>query len=1124
MAVEPEKPRGQEEQPQFKEAAPKEQVVYDGVQLSELPQDALYAKLENFLEDINYRRLLVPAVEIEAELGDIASILSKHLIRHRLTTEQNAALVARVRQIRDALVEESLTADDVEIEQIDPDILFRVFEVQKQIRDITELLKNPDFDPGSHILQIALTRNGKERSMNVIQYIDEEQETIKQLYAAGVFDSDKKLSDMVKQGILKMAVLLVLCNERKKLRELQLTEEAERIVREDPLCIKAQEHLALAKDFSKKTAVECAGFLDKSDSILEEIDDKLENLDDRVDLPLKKALVNLKNELEVKYKTAAFYHGYATFGPQWESLLASVPKTRKSMMDQGIDLSTISALKTKILEMYGQMVDAGIIRRDNVADAGIAKIVSSVEEQRKEIIVFIDEQLLKLPDPQSMTLDEVVPEILTKTSIYTDDVRVPKLKNRYEELLPTVTDPYKRAILINAVSTLSAAVKGTSQSRDFAANLNKVIDPFAGDGGAMNTLGIMLMDGHMHEGPITEKEVNEGRLPVDMRAVKMWDFIVDRIKHYERWGGKDWTVRQLLPVKNGETDSAYLFRIRLIQTKRNDESALRQLIPRINGENTQLYEARVAAILRDPTAASPFEYDEEFVVKMEGESEGAFMLRLKAMAQLDQNFSYDSLAEDVVGQFEKMIDLVFADIDPQKRVLLRGFYKTFGAKSAAYVSAHLGAGRTRGHGFKPKETEKKDEAAYCHPVALRMYKATRYERLKRERNMSWNMFLSKEQFVGMVAQSFDSHYVTKAESALELYELYELFCHSRWGKNLPLWMTEARKLFESPELTDVAIGGHLEEHTIEDLRDRRLFEGAQIDLNDRIFPLLPDVVTNVMKVEQQKRDLLEEYSELERRRNTIGIAQYNQQKQVLERKITLFIKTFECQGYFNYKKLKTAQAAGDLQGALRACYGQRVLLGGQDSSNYNVGQYVLAAEAVEKMFDTFDTPTKPNMTMQEAKHTFNDWNDKIIGKAKLTPGRHHLLFAPFTCYLLTNILNSYEYGHDRQKVNELYRILIKDFILVDGVPTYFQEEVVRLMGGDINRAPDYCVYTPREWYTELYRNKLFKIEAEERTDLATKIMRKIPLSREGEYKAPYEGESVVGKETTSDAKDEAGKH
>ncbi len=1154
VAKETEKPRGgSKEETQRVTAAPQEQVMYEGVPLSELPRDRLYAHLGQLIEEIEYRKTALGQEDEDTkkELQTIATILSKHIIRYKLSADENAALAASVRKIRDTLQVapaapepravaaqapaqkaeaqpvsagwESLAADYGDGMQNGVEVLTNL---NAQLKVISTLLANPDFDPATHKLQVSL--DGVVREMPVLHYLSEQKEVLLSFSRAAVFASDRTQHNIANAIYIETTKSLALCEERKRQKALQLSEAAEKAVSGDAVYIRAKKLLNSAKDFSKKPAAESRTFLTETESVCSEIDDKLtelyelEKVDllDQAGVSLRDVLGNIQGELEIKYRIAHFYAEYAVFSPQWDLLLNSVPTSREKMLSQKMDLSVISALKNQILELYGQMAQAGLTQTDAVTDAEVLKLVQRLDTKRRDIIQFIDEQLLTLPNPQTMSLDEVVAEVLTSTGIYSSDIRYPQLKNRYEKLIPEVTDPYKRAIIINAVSTLSAAVLATSQARDFAANLNKVMDPFAGDGGALNTLATMLMDGHGHDGPITEKEINEGRLQVDMRAVKMWDFIVDRIKHHEKWGGKDWTVKQLLPLKDGETDAAYVLRVRLIQARRNNRTALQQLIPKLNGEDTQLYTERIAAILRDPTTVQPFEYDEEYVVKMEGESENAFISRLNAMAKLDQSFSYDSIAEDVVGQFEKMIDLVFADIDPQKRVLLRNFYKTFGARSAAYVSSYLGAGRTRGHGFKSTETDKKDEAAYCHPWKIRLYRGGRYERLNRGRSLSWMTFISKEQFVGMLAQNFDTHYPAKAESALELYELYELFCKAKWGRHLPLWITETRKLFESPELSDISIDKHVDHETIEDLRDRRLFEGAQIDLDERMFPLLPDLVTNVMKVEQQKRDLMEELTNLERQRRAMSTTQYNRRKQTLDAKVATFVDTYKFQGYFNYGKLKTAQAANNSLGMLRACYGQKALLGGQDSPNTNLVQYGLGMQAVEKMFDTFDTPLKKSMDLSESKHAFNKWTDGIIGKAKLIPGSHHLLFAPLTCSLLTNILNNYKEGHNRQKVNELYRMLIKEFVLVDALPTYFQEEVVRLMGGNINNAPEYCVYGPRDIYTELYMRKLYLIESEERTDLATKLKRMVPLASEGDFRIPYDEEGIVEKVTTSDANNE----
>ncbi len=1120
--------KGNESLAHHKETAPAEPVVYDN------------ATLDGLMEEIEYGQDMgvLSQDQIRGQVDTIVLILIKHSTRTMLTAEQNAALATRVRQIRNKLeavpatsappvtaAKETLVLEDPkEIAPIDPDILHRVHEAQTQIEVITDLLKNPDFNPGSHKLMVSYTRTGAERAVPVIEYLTDEKQILIELLNDGVFNSDTDLREnVVRPTIARFASLSFLCKDRQKQRELQLTEEAQR----NPLYLAVTKELeTISQDIAVGRPIDYT----KAKGMLEgrsaEVATELAAAG--ISTQLSELLTEIQKKLHQQINTLVFHEQSSTYIPRWQKIIDELPASNREMAKKGITLEQMKATKNSLQELYEEMKKSGLLDEDGTQDGATTTLKRRILQKTQEAVKFIDEQLLKLPDPQQMTINEVVKELLGSTGIYDTDVRYAPLKNRYEALVDKITDEYLRALHKNAIGTLSAGVAATSKANDYAKNLNKVEAPFAGDGGTMATLALMLFEGSEKERSM--EEFLNGTVPIDTRAIQLWDFIVDRIKNSEKFGGSGSTVKDLIPQNPGETAGAYKLRLTIIESSKGDAAKLNKLLPALKGETAEERQERIHKI-RTGSSMSRFEYDEELVKKLPTESDAQFATRLQKIAALDQSFAYGSLMEHVVTDFEKVIDLVFADIDSTKREILKSFYKTFGAKSAAYM-AYLMRGTTRGHGFAPKEAVRDDESRFANPFALRMYKATRYDKLTRARFMSRFMYLPKPAFVALLAQSFDKNYPAKAESAKEIYELYELFYKSRWGDNLPLWLIEGRELFTSDEFAHIEIPEHMDEHQfeewVEELREKRIFDGAAIDLDGTLFPLIPDVATSVMKVEQKRTELQQRYKKAQKDKaaGRITPQAFIRIENSFKADVEALVEKYRHQGYFNYSSLTKAEQANDHVGMLKACYGQRILLGGHDSPNFTVAQYGLAAEAVEKMFEIFDSPVTAKMSVKDAHHKMQTWCADYIGKAKLVPGPHHLLFAPFTCELLTNILNSFKGGEDQQQVKTLYRELMKDYIKAGGMPAYVYEEVLRLMGGDENNPPDYCVYAHRNRPLigpDPYLRLLWLIENESDSSPATNLGRKNPMYAPGPWRSPYAHEAVVDKDTTEKSGD-SGKH
>jgi hypothetical protein len=843
----------------------------------------------------------------------------------------------------------------------------------------------------------------------------------------------------------------------------------------------------------------------------------------------------------------------------WEGLVAEIPESRQAMMKEGMSMPELKQLRDNLITEYNRLQTAGVLNRTGVGEED--RVIDAFERRAQQLIQQHTRELLTPLDPQTMSIQEVVSELMDQTAIYDSD-RFKALKNRYEAGLGEVEDYYQQSLLKDGVATTAAAIDGTSRSKDWAHNLNHMIKPFAGNGGTPQTLAMLYFKDPNR--PVGIKDFENG-VAVDVRAIAMWRFITSRIKDNEKFGGvgKGHLVEaihdQIIDAAGNPTNATrarladHSGNIRMIQRETHpdyqerlrktrdaiqagDRAAVVKLVPQRQGETTADYQSRIDEIMdENPVEQAYRVVGGSQVVRIQGEPDHEFQTRLSKIAKLDQPFAYGVLNEHVADDFTSIIKLVFADIPIFRRLALLNYYKAFGAKSVGY-QPYLGRGTTRGHGFSPGETLRKDESAYSNRFSLDLYNATRYDRLSRARFMRIFQFVDRDQFIALVAQSFDDNWLNKARSAEEVHDLFELYLFTRFSNlppaprfsaqelmkhdKLPLWITEARKLFMPRHHLDLHLHLHGKDdaealHALTPAREKRLFEGAIIDLDQPIFPLLPEMTSQVMELEARKRQLIADITSGRITESAFNTA------------VNDFVEEFKHQGYFNYRKLKEANKKYKDKkfkdekeyrlAQLDAMFGQNILFGGHESPNFSAVQFEIASTQLEGLFDAFEKPMDPDMDKGAVEGLLRVWIKDYMGKAKLVPGKHQLLFAPLTCAYITDLLHNYESGHLRHKVNSLYRELMSKYVLVGGLPGYVVEEIVRLMGGDLRNAPPYCIAGPRDRYKMFYMRKLWEIETEEDDDLSHSIKRAIPLYSEGEFKPPYEHEHAVEKDASGKA-------
>lgn len=495
------------------------------------------------------------------------------------------------------------------------------------------------------------------------------------------------------------------------------------------------------------------------------------------------------------------------------------------------------------------------------------------------------------------------------------------------------------------------------------------------------------------------------------------------------------------------------------------------------------------------------------IPKGQGESDAQYQARLKKIYDIEQEqiasrsnkedrFGYNGLkGEHSIAKFMAELKIIFVEdggMSDEKAEILINFFKHFGAKSAGYVPWLIEA-TTRAHGFPASNKgEKSDESRFLNALALNMYNALRYRYLKLGRFMAVFRYVKKERFVGIIKSSSGGK--EKGHSAEMAWDVMDAYSKSKWEGNVPQWMVDARNLFEPGP------NG----------------EKPDIDIMGTIYPPLPEMLGNIAAVEQEKREILAQYE------TSPGSGTYDRARKVngktFEERVKLFIDKYDKRGYgakFNM---------GDSPERKLEMFGTPKITELQtDPTNLT-----LAEVAVEKMFKFFEEPMpvlhENHETKQhEAIPKFEEWCSSIIGKAKLIPGDHQLLFVPFTCEVIVTLCNRSELAGNKWEVNKLFSELITQLGGAPGIPDYVKNEVFKAFGVKeshghlkIPYAPRYCINYENKWGKWMYKRKLWLFRNEHTKGFVPALGRLIPFwGAFDSYVAPYEESVKKSKDTTS---------
>jgi hypothetical protein len=368
----------------------------------------------------------------------------------------------------------------------------------------------------------------------------------------------------------------------------------------------------------------------------------------------------------------------------------------------------------------------------------------------------------------------------------------------------------------------------------------------------------------------------------------------------------------------------------------------------------------------------------------------------------------------------------------------------------------------------------------------------------------------------------------KIHQSERLWDIVDLFRRTLWLQ-IPPWVKDPREMMvigltERADLNDPKspLVNKVIRHDGSPALDengnfRGKVLGKEIDLNSSIFPMPGEVVINILRVEQEKRSLNTQLEHLgagitrlndkfreknEERDNiqtrigdidtlipsldpvadAVQIADLTNEKNDLITRLTDLDRIIEL---INDKLEENASQRRALLEKIQEFtdtyskqgYGDTYDQIGVDKlSQIKQDDYIpLAFDAFKNMNEVFRTEPKV-MNEEEILTEYKKWQDKWVGKAKLVPGKHHMLFGPFTMRFIHRLFSQYEDRENQDLVNELRREIIKHLKGAKGLPWYVRDYVEENLSWD--KTIKTLTRSYRAGTEAVYHGKLWQFQTE----------------------------------------------
>ncbi len=437
------------------------------------------------------------------------------------------------------------------------------------------------------------------------------------------------------------------------------------------------------------------------------------------------------------------------------------------------------------------------------------------------------------------------------------------------------------------------------------------------------------------------------------------------------------------------------------------------------------------------------------------------------LPDFDGDFSYNSLSGSVIDRYVAHLKQVFSDLDPEIFEQMIKFAQGTGPiKDVAYV-AWLFKETTRSHGtgYSKLHDQKFSDPLFVNAfVQAGAYSRGRYGNIIPNAT-SPDLILFTEKMAMDLVPELPGGVLNeeKRESAKDLWKMVNAFDIDILWRGTPTFLADARKLF--------GIGS------------------GEIDLYETIFPFTGEVVVDAYKIESKKRHLVESHDAIiklltDKRDDLIGkslptanvdgritVARANKKKALED-----FIAKYAKYGYGpGLEEVGIGRLTKDPEG--KGGYG------------LSVTQYDTSAKAIDEMREFFHNPLG-KLSEKQCVDKWTYWMQSIVGKAKLIPGRHYLLFPYFTMLAALKIVASFDYRNVSYKVDGLLEKMNSELNQAGGIPGYVKKEVSKYMKQDKKHFGVWeLTYTSDAYIKKLYAYRTRVMEGNEE-----KMRRALPLS------------------------------
>ncbi len=428
------------------------------------------------------------------------------------------------------------------------------------------------------------------------------------------------------------------------------------------------------------------------------------------------------------------------------------------------------------------------------------------------------------------------------------------------------------------------------------------------------------------------------------------------------------------------------------------------------------------------------------------------------------NFDYAHLFGDNITVFRDHLRAKFSSIDDELFEQLFKFLQSHDIKTTAYV-AWLARETTRSHGAGPAKLrgEKFEDPLFTvAPFAAGIYSRGRYGDVIPNNSSPDMVLMPRDVAVNIIPDKKPGKpNESKRKSAAALWDIVNSYYTKIMWRGTPTWITEVRSLF--------GIGSN------------------EIDLYKTMFPMPGEVIVDTYRIELERRKMNERHvSEIRRLEKLRDAAPTLPEKEAINKRIEEFRKitmVAEKQSFIDkWERYGYSDRFDEI--------GIRKLAQSPDGKGYNlsVSQYDVSFRAMTEMTDFFHQPFG-KMNFDQCVEKFKHWMDKIIGKAKLVPGRHYVLFPYLTMFAIDKIISSYELRDKSYKIKSLIERLGEELEQAGGVPEIVKKKVFNFIRQDEKTFGVFpTAIASKEYKQDLYRFKTRVMNGDEE-----KIRRLIPL-------------------------------